>query len=464
MPRPPSDIPVGTQFSPKLIRLMRFLQAISRHSGDQGALQAAIWTPPVHLKSSAVPASRRRANLPLEAAVQYGLLQPRTYVASDLARRLVNLPGPALFEAFARHILLERGGLRVVEAVEQMQLDGLEVTGDSLARYLTAQGFRITEHNTAINSLRMWLAKAGLFPERGWAVDQALKSKLLGLADESVAILTGFSPEQLAFVEALCRVNPTGWCKASDVRDLAEATSGLRLGRASLPKEVLEPLKRAHLIDYETRGTAGGKTAVLKTTTAFDRKILEPFVTKTVKSLDPVVTGYYKRRPKDIYADLKSTDRFKKGEALEAYAIHIMRLLGLRFVDWRKRGPETGGAEIDVVLSGVVGCVPTVWQVQCKNLSGTGRVSLEDVAKEIGQAATTRATHVMLIANARFTRDAEKFAQAHMRASPLTIFLLGREHFEAVKASPASLGTILRSQAEAITQNRTAEARASPKP
>jgi hypothetical protein len=463
MPRT-SDIPVGTQFSPALIQLGPFLRALCKHSGDKKAIQEAIFRPPVHLKRTVVPTSRRTASLPLEAAIQYGLLTPRTYVVTELTKRLARFAGSRLYEEFARHILLNRGGLRVIEAIDQMQLDGLKVGADPLSRYLTPQGFRVTEHNTAINTLRMWLEKAGVFSERGWTVNRDAKRNLVPISDGAIAILTGFSSEQRAFVEALCKINPSGWCKASDIRDLAEATSGLRLGRASLPNEVLKPLKRAGLIDYKTGGTSGGKTARLRTTRAFDRRVLEPFITTTVTSLDPVVTGYYKRRPRGIYAALKSTDKFKKGEALEAYAIHIMRLLGLRFVEWRKRGPETGGAEIDAVFSGLVGCVPTVWQVQCKNLSGTGRVDLEDVAKEVGQAPTTRATHVMLIANGRFTRDAEKFSQAPMRSTPLTIFLLGRDDFEVVKKSPGNLGGILRAKAETMVLNRATEARAAPKP
>src|SRR5436309_1019875 len=172
MPRPRSEIPVGTQFSPALIQLRPFLRALRKHSGNQKALRAAIWTPPVHRKSTSTPASSRRANLPLEAAVQYGLLKRRSYVATKLARRLAKRKGSTLYEDFARHILLKCGGLRVVEAVEQMQRDDLEVTGDSLARYLTQQGFRVTEHNTAINTLRMWLARAGLFPQTGWTVNE----------------------------------------------------------------------------------------------------------------------------------------------------------------------------------------------------------------------------------------------------------------------------------------------------
>jgi hypothetical protein len=391
------------------------------------------------------------------------LLEPRTYAATALARELAALTGAALRDAFARHILLNCGGLRVVQAVEQMQADkraGLsdaEVTADSLARHLSAQGFRVTEHNTAINSMRMWLAEAGVFSTRGWEVDSATKERLVGLSDDAIAVLSGLSPEQIAYAEALCQIDPPDWCRASDVRDLAEATSGLRLGRASLPYETLEPLKRAGLIEYQTLGTRGGKATRLKTTATFKKEVLQPFVKRTIKSLDPVVARYYMMRPGDIYAALDSSSRSEKGQALEAYAIHIMRLLRLRFEAWRRRGVSTAWGEIDVTLKGVLGAMPTVWQVQCKNVPG-GAVTLEDVAKEVGQVPTTKATHILVIANGRITRDAERFALETMRSSPLTIFLLGKKEFEAVKASPGSLGALLRAKAEEIVRYRTGRA------
>jgi hypothetical protein len=462
MDKIPSEIPVGTQFSPALINLKAFLAAVRLHSGNRLALQGAIWTPPVHKKRSGIPNSRRRANLPLEAAVQYGLLEARTYKSTELTRRLAKLSGRKLREAFARHILLNRGGLRVVEAAEQMQMDNaaglsdLEVTGDSLARNLTAQGFRVTEHNTAINSMRMWLAEAGLFPSRGWEVNRASKRKLVGMSDEAIGILGGFSEVQRAFLDALCRMNPSGWCKASEVRDLAESTLSVRLGRASLPNEILKPLKLAGLIDYKTKGTTGGKVALLRTRSAFDAKVLQPFVTNTLRTLNSAVSEYYKTRPQDIYAALTSKDKYKKGRALEAYAIHIMRLLHLQFLAWRKRGPETGGAEIDATFAGLFGALPTIWQIQCKN-TPSGAVRLEDVSKEIGQVWITRATHVMIVANAAISREAAKFALATMRNSSLSIFLLGKEEFQRVRESPGSLGSILRTQAERIVESRQRE-------
>lgn len=454
MPRVRSEIPVGTQFSPELIDLARFLQAIVSHSGNRGELQAAIWNPPVHLKARGVPASRRRANLPLEAAVQYGLLERRIYVATELARRLSSLPLEQLYGEFARHILLECGGLRVVEAVQQMQVDGLSITADTLAHYLTNQGFRVTVHNTAINSMRMWLAKAGIFSERGWDVDLSVKERVLGLSEESLAILAGLDEGQQAFVRALCRIDPAGWQKASDVRDLAESLSGLHLSRVSLPQEFLRPLEAAGIIEFRTRGTAGGKSAVLRTTQKFKREVLEPFVTTTLKTLDPALSAYYRRRPQDIYHDLASTDRFRKGQALEAYAIKLMRILGLRFLGWRRRAADTGGAEVDVALAGLFGGIPTRWQVQCKN-TPSGRLDLEDAAREIGVATVYHATHVLLIANCPVTEQARRFVARANSATTLTVFVLDRKDFEAVKASPGTLGRILRASADLILRQKT---------
>jgi len=446
--RPVSDIPVGTQFSPDLIDLYEFLKAVIKHGGNKQDLEKATWSTPVHLKHASIPTSYRRASLPLEAAVQYGLLTAETYEATDLAKSLAALPRDQLDEEFARHIMLRLGGLRVVEACQQMKIDNIPITGDSLARYCTQQGFHVTEHNTAINTLRMWLAKAGIFPKRGWDVSVARKQQIIGMSDDTVAELVNLNDAQQAFVRVLCRINPVGWADAADIRNTTEATEGVRIGRGSLPKEVLEPLKQAGLIDFKSGGTSGGKSAKLQTTANFSAKVLLPFINETIKSLDPGIIAYYRMLPADIYKDLKSADTFVKGKALEAYAIHIMRTLGLHFLGWRKRAKETTGrAEVDVLLTGLMGSTPTRWQVQCKN-TPSGQVDLEDVAKEIGLLPITNATHVMLIANCSITSDARQFAGEVMRHSSVTIHLLDKKDYVQIEASPGAIGGILRHQAE----------------
>jgi site-specific DNA-methyltransferase (cytosine-N4-specific) len=426
--------------------LKSFLAAIVRHSGDKAMMQRAVWSSPVRTIPSKEKPTRRRASLPLEAARQYGLLDDN-YCATDLAKRLVNLENEALYAEFARHVLLSCRGLRVVEATLEMKRDGLVVTGDSLAEYLSNQGVRVTIHNTAINSMRLWLEKAGVFEARSWKVDTAKMESLVGLTRTEIAALVGLTEEQQAFVLALCRINPEGPYPAAAVRELAEQILGRLIPRDSLPKRVLHDLTDMGLIEFRSKGTRGGKSAVLKTTDRFRREMLEEFLEKTAQSLDPLLTAYYIMSPAEIYRDLGARDRGVRGKALEAYAIHVMRLMGFRFLGWRKRAKEsTGNAEVDVVMSGLFGNSPTRWQVQCKN-TPSGNVDLEDVAKEVGLVSLTKATHILIVANCRYTRAAREFALEVMRATPLTLFLLDWSDFEKIRKSPGALASVLRAQA-----------------
>lgn len=386
--------------------------------------------------------------MPLEAAVQYGLLTPGNYCATDLARELHRLEGQSLFDRFARHVLLNCGGLRVVEAVQQMQADNMRVTGDGLAEYLTAQGFRVSVHNTAVNTLRLWLSRAGIFPvgrSRAWTVDESAKKRVLGLDDDQILTLAGLSPAQVAFVEGLCVLRPEGWVRASEVRDWAETFRGVSIGRGSLPKEVLNALQESGLVEYRTGGTRGGKASQTRVTDKFDREVLLPFVTKTIRDLDASVSAYYKKRPEDIYAGLESKDGHVKGQALEAFAIFVMRLMGLRFAGWRKRAE----AEVDALLEGVLGPVATRWQVQCKNTPSTA-VRLEEVAKEVGLLPLTRATHILFVANSTFSDDARRYARNVMKTMPVGIYFLDRRDFQALRSSPEKITAILKEQSASM--------------
>ena len=177
---------------------------IVENSGNPQILREKVVLAPVRRRPYGSPPTKRMRGLPLEAGVQYGLLTSGTYEATELAKELAKLQDPQIYQMFARHILLNLNGLRVVEAIQEMELDHKTITGDSLAQYLTDQGFRVTVHNTAINTMRMWLAEAGLFPKakknnEAWIPDREVKKKLMGMDDEVIAALAGLSPEQVAF-------------------------------------------------------------------------------------------------------------------------------------------------------------------------------------------------------------------------------------------------------------------------
>lgn len=430
-------------------------------------MQKAIFRKPIHRTRTSVPSSKRTASLPLEAAAQYGLLSPRTYQATELAKQLAPLQDKEIYKLFAKHILLNLNGLRVLDAIQQMQSDltaGLsktEITGDTLARYLSENGLAVTEHNTAINTMRLWLAKAGVFRDAGsrssaWEIDEDKRREILGIADQTLDALDMLDEPQRVFLKTLCKINPAGWVKASDIRNLAESTdeSKVVFSRASLPKQILEPLETAGLIEWRSGGTKGGKAAELRTTKKFSVEILKPFLEKATASLDPVVTRYYKMRSEDVYAALDSADITQKGEALEAFAIHLMRILGLRLIAWRKRAKEaTGRAEVDALMAGVIGGIATTWQVQCKNTPNS-RVDLEDVAKEVGITSVTKATHILFVTNGNYTKDARDFAIKTMASSSLSIYLLDKKDFAVIRENPASLAQVIAGQSQKIILDR----------
>jgi hypothetical protein len=447
-----SQIPVGTQFSPALISLTNLVPALIANQGDRQRLLDAINSSPVRIsaKEGRSP-TRRTRSLPLEAAVQYGLVEKGTLLATELTHALAKMDEAEQHDAFARHILLKLGGLRVAQGAEEMLADGRQINGDNLARHLTEQGFFLGEHNTAINTLRKWLAKAGVFPESGktaaaWIPDRAQIERLIGLSRENIAALVSLSDEQRAFALALARRNPTPgeWIPADVIRDSAEATAGVRIARASLPNSVLKPLQSAGLIDFQTGGTKSGKPSRLRTTDRFGSEVLIPFLEHTASLLDPSLTEYLRQRPSDIRVALDSPSKNIAGEALEAFAIQVMRTLGLAFEAWQRRASDTGWGEVDVLLSGVIGCLPTRWQVQCKNTSTT--LSHEVVAREVGLVPHTGATHILIMTRGRFSPNATNYAASTFKATRLPIYLIDGPAFDRILSDPSVLARELRAQ------------------
>jgi len=445
-------IPVGTGFSPDLISLPEFVRACVQHSGNKEALRKAVWEPPVRLRPPRKPPTWRQRNLPMEAAVQYGLLERGSWVATDLCRELAQLSGEDLYTEFGRHILSNLNGDLVVQAVLEMKQQGLNVTGDNLSDYLREHhGLEVVTHNTAINSMRMWLEKAGVFRRTSrrkvWEVDRDAWEQLRGLPADLSRQLRALDDDRKAFVQALCQVAPEGWCKAAKVREVAEQILGKRLPRGSLPN-FLRPLEELGLIEVRSRGTAGGKSSEIKTTEKFASGPLRDFLEEMKQGLDPDVARFLDWGPERIYSGLESKSSSERGEALEAFVIWIMRLLGFRLKGWRKRARQTGGAEVDAILVGRIGFLPVRWQVQCKN-TPRGRVRLEDVAREVGVAiGETRANCILVVANCRITQDAMDFAVRVFRSHGLYLFLLGQSEFRALRKDPTQLFEILRRKSE----------------
>lgn len=451
-----SDIAVGSMFTPGTINLPAFLQEALACAGKKDQLVKAVNSVPVQVKTPKGAKTPRTARLPIEAAVQFGLLEEGSWLPTDLCKHLATLPEAKLYDEFARHIMLNLHGLRIVEAAQQMALDepltGVSINGNSLAVYLSNQGLRVGVQNMQIFAYRGWLAKAGIFPlERtdAWRVSEDAKRRVIGLASDEISSIAAWSVEDRALALALCRLDSATHHNPAKVREMAEANLGRTLDRGNL-RDLFEPLIRVGYVTVESGGTRAGKAGTLTILPKFKADVIEPFLKRAATDLDPHVLELYKWTATEIRKNLDHKDSHTKGLALEAYAVRMMRLLGLRFLRWREQGPETGGTEVDIILAGIYGGIPTRWQVQCKN-KPKSKVTVEDVAKEVGLAPLTKATHIVMMTNSRFTSTARKYADAVMENSSLAIYLLDEDDFKRVLDSTGGdLPAIMREQGERI--------------
>lgn len=132
-----------------------------------------------------------------------------------------------------------------------------------------------------------------------------------------------------------------------------------------------------------------------------------------------------------------------KGLALEALAFYLGRLLGLRFVKWRLRSNETGGAELDVIMEGDH-LIFSRWQIQCKNAT---KADLADIAKEVGIAQVIKANVILLVCTGTIGPVARQFAKQVMEQTNLYVALIDGKDLKRLLKNPADIAGIMNEQA-----------------
>ena len=146
---------------------------------------------------------------------------------------------------------------------------------------------------------------------------------------------------------------------------------------------------------------------------------------------------------KDIRKDVKSGNRHVRGLALEALAFKLMRLVDLIYVATRLRGSATGGAEVDLIFESTR-LVFSRWQVQCKN---TARVSLDDVAKEVGLTHLLKSNAVVMISTGKIGDEARRYANRIMTDSNLCIVMVDGDDLSLIETRPAAIVDVLAREA-----------------
>ena len=454
-----SDLPFGSEFSPAQIDLLILLKLADDHQADWKGFEGAVRDRYFAGRDTSDYIKSKLANNTKLSMRAYGLIAERDTTLTRTGHALLDLrhDEPALYETFARHILKHCHGMNFVQCVLDMQAAGEDVDLNRLRRWLVERGINVPRGAKHMSTLRLWLEKAGVFVS-GYRVDRDRLNEIMGLDLEEFETLASFTPEQRAYLKTLANMDGGGPHLSSDVERLAAATYGVSFNEKNLPKQVLYPLRDASYLDLE-RGTRqkgrGAKPFQVRAT----EKLATDLITPMIEQLEHLTQGdlrpMLRKSLKEIRGELASSDRHIRGLALEALAFKIMRLVDLAYVATRLRGSATGGAEVDLIFQSAR-LVFSRWQVQCKN---TDRVSLDDVAKEVGLTHFLKSNAIVMVTTGKIGVEARRYANRIMADSNLCIIMVDGADLARIEIRPAAVVDVFNREARHAMELKSLELR-----
>ena len=163
--------------------------------------------------------------------------------------------------------------------------------------------------------------------------------------------------------------------------------------------------------------------------------VVEPLVDQLRNQRDPELLTLLRTPLSAILQALDDSDRHKAGLALEALAFKIMGLLDMTYVATRLRANQTGGEEVGLIFENTR-FVLSRWQVQCKN---TSRVSLDDVAKEVGLTHVLKGNVVVIVTTGEIDSEARRYANKIMADSDLAVVMISGGDLKAIDEGPTAI-------------------------
>ncbi|MGH2495738.1 MAG: restriction endonuclease [Ktedonobacteraceae bacterium] len=449
---PKSAIPMGSEFGPNQVDLARVLELARQYKGDDEAFTNALAT---EYKRPA-----KTAKNTILSMRKYLLIDDNDQL-SEVGHSLLALQSQPveLYTAFARHILLNLRGIEVVNAIDTLIKSGERPTQLSIAEILHAQGIYVPPSSTHISKLCGWLRLAGVFSCDGnfECLEMERVTHLIGANQQETDFLAEMPEDQRAILKALCNlpmetIPDREPLQGNKIKEYAEELYGTLFDPKSFKGDVLEPLQTAGYITLVNPSKVTGKSYLVYRTEKFANEYL-PVLVNALANTGLAVRQLLRKPLSEILQGLHSENTGIKGKALEALAFYFMRLLGLEFKAWRKRGKKTGGFEVDVIVEGAR-LIFSRWQIQCKN-TPEGKVSLEDIAKEVGLSLNLKSNVILVITTGLFSRDALEYADDIMQDIPLNIITLDKRDLNILTASPLAIVEILNKKARRVMEMKT---------
>lgn len=120
-----SDLPFGSEFSPSQIDLAHVLELAREHSGNAKDFEKAILDAYFNENKTSDYNKKKLANNAKLGMIAYGIIDRDVHL-TELGEHLYSIrhDPAALYEALARHILLNLHGMTLVQCVLDMQASG----------------------------------------------------------------------------------------------------------------------------------------------------------------------------------------------------------------------------------------------------------------------------------------------------------------------------------------------------
>ena len=279
----------------------------------------------------------------------------------------------------------------------------------------------------------------------GWRINETRLAELIGIESEAIGPLRELPPDQYYFLLALCNAAADTPLVATDVRDLATATFNFEFDEKAFANNVIKPLHDKGLIIAEkTTGGRGAKPYMVSLTEKTKQEVIGPLLDQFKDQVGSPLLEAYCKSFSVLREEIDSEDKYKKGLALEAFAIKVMRIIGLEFIKTRYRDIQIGGAEVDVLFDSTR-LLYNRWQVQCKN---TATVTIDMVAKEVGLSHMLKSNAIVMMTTGHLTSDAKMYARRIMEDMNLCILTLQKEDIDNIIENPTSIVSIFNTQAE----------------
>ena len=443
-------VPYTQQFTPQQTPLKQLLPILRQNVGDGNGLRKALAS--TFFKSTKDP--DKLAGNALIALRAYGILEGADL--TDFGKQLIALQGreDEAHHLLAKHILLELGGMWIVETLREMKTANLPISLATLPVELRQRGYTASSNSSDLSGVLGWLREAKLIQD--YSVNETEYAMLLGIQTTVVDAMKGLTRPQIAFLQALVALNITDWCQYNAICKHAEELypGEVNYNWKEIVSSVLKPLSDAGLIEIRKRTKVstespqgrGGKAGDVRPTAKFENQVAEPILGALYRSAGfASVREIRSKSLADIVNQIEhGADQNARGKALELLAIRLCQLLDLTFMGWRETDVEiSGGGEVDAMMH-AARLIYSRWQVQCK----VGPVTMEAVAKEVGLHEVTLANVILVVGTKTATEGARTYRRQIVAKSSLNIVILDGSLLKKVIEDNTRLVEILKDQAQ----------------